>query len=170
MRQRIPDLVLAAPTHSLVLVPIDPAVQFYIREDEFTLATYPPRCTLEFALPVWDDREVICVALLLRLAGRHASTFERWLNPADPAGLRVLQLLAAQLNLDLVLVSDRTQRSFRRRNTLAGQAAGLVASLRVRRSWTAEEFDRRRARLDTLYPTPAALWRGARLLKEPHER
>jgi len=166
MKQRIPDAVLRAPHHSLVLVPVDPAVHFYIRENDFTLASYPPRCTLEFALPIWDDRQVICVALLVRLAGRNASTFERWLNPGDPAGLRILQLLSGQANLDVVLISDRSQRSFRRRNMLAGKAAGLVASLRVRRSWTPEEFDWRRKRLDTLYPTPAALWRGARLLKK----
>lgn len=166
MKQRLPDSVHRAPHHSLILVPLDPTVHFYIREDDFTLASYPPRCTLEFALPVWDDREVICVALLVRLAGRNSGTFERWLNPADPTGLRILQLLAGQANLDVLLVSERSQRSLRRRNSLAGQAAGLVASLRVRRSWTAEEFERRRKRLDTLYPTSAALWRGARLLKK----
>ena len=132
MKQRIPDAVLRAPHHSLVLVPVDPAVHFYIRENDFTLASYPPRCTLEFALPIWDDRQVICVALLVRLAGRNASTFERWLNPGDPGGLRILQLLSGQANLDVVLISDRSRRSFRRRNTLAGRAAGLVASLRVR--------------------------------------
>jgi hypothetical protein len=166
MKQRIPDAVLRAPHHSLVLVPVDPAVHFYIRENDFTLASYPPRCTLEFALPIWDDRQVICVALLVRLAGRNASTFERWLNPGDPGGLRILQLLSGQANLDVVLISDRSRRSFRRRNTLAGRAAGLVASLRVRPSWTPEEFDCRRRRLDTLYPTSAALWRGAKLLKK----
>ena len=141
MKQRIPDAVLQAPYHALILVPLDPTVQFYIREDDFTLASYPPRCTLEFALPVWDDREVICAALLVRLAGRNAATFDRWLNPADPTGLRILQLLSGQLNLDLLLVSERTQRSFRRRNNVAGIAAGIVASLRLRRSWTAEEFE-----------------------------
>jgi hypothetical protein len=35
----------------------------------------------------------------------------------------------------------------------------------VRRSWTPADFDQRRKRLDTLYPTSAALWRGSRLLR-----
>ncbi len=148
-----------------MLVPLDSALQFYVREDEFTFATYPQHCPVEFSLPVWDEGGVVVVSLLIRLAGRHAASFDRWLNPGDPPGLRLLQLLSTQRWLDLWLVSDRVQRSFRRPNRLAGKAAGLVAMLRTRRSWTTEEFEVRRKRLDTLYPTAPDLWRAARHLE-----
>ena len=161
MASHVPERVLQAPPHSLVLVPGDAAVEFFVREDEFALARYPTKCSIDLRLPVWDDDRVICTALLVQLAGRNAGTFDRWINAAEPAGLRVLQLLAAQKTIDVCLVSDRQVRAMRRQNLLAGPAAGLVALLRVRKSWTAEEFDERRRRLDTLYPTSEAMWRAA---------
>lgn len=162
MKRRVPESVSKAPPHSLVLVPTDAEVEFYVREDEFVLATYPQQCPVDFAVHAFDDGQVMCVAVLVQLAGRNAGTFDRLLNVAEPGGLRILQLLSTQKALNLYLVSERVFRSFRRRNTLAGQAAGLVAALRRRKAWSEEEYDRWRRRVDTLYPTPDALWRGAR--------
>ena len=165
MTHSVPKSVLDAPPHSLVLVPGDSAVEFYVREDEFVQASYPRHCGMEFALGSWDEGKVLGISLLVQLGGRNASTFDHWINAAERSNLRALQLLSTQGTLDLYLVSDRVQRSFRGRNTIAGQAAGLIATLRLRPAWTNEEFDEWRSRLDTLYPTPDALWRGARKQK-----
>ena len=166
MKRRVPDSVVQAPPHSLQLVAGDSAVDFYVREDEFMHAKYPQQCSLEFALPTWDNGQVIGVAVLVQLAGRNASTFDRWLNVAKPDGLRILQLLASQSTLDLFLVSDRVFRSFSQRNVLSGQAAGIVATLRLRASWSDVDFETWRKRLDTLYPTSDALWRAARRMDD----
>jgi len=162
LRRSPPPAVLEAPPHCLVVVPTEQAVQLYVREDEFTLARYPTRCPVELALADFDNGETMCVVLLARLARRNACTFERFLNVADPGELRILKLLSTQRTIDLFLVSDCVRRSFRVKNTLAGLAAGLIATLRRRRSWTPEAFLAWRRRIDTLYPTPEALWRSLR--------
>jgi hypothetical protein len=162
MRKTVPPAVLKSPPHSLRLVTSDSAVDFYVREDEFMQARYPQKCPLELALQDWDDAGVICVSLLVRLGGQNAGTFDRWLNPADTGDLRILQLLSTQPAIDLYLVSDRVFRSFRRSNVLSGKAAGLVATLRLRRSWAPEDFEEQRKRLDTLFPSADALWRSVR--------
>lgn len=71
---------------------------------------------------------------------------------------------AGRKALDLYLVSDRVLRSMRCRNSLAGAASGLIATLRVRKAWAKQQFEERRKRLDTLYPTSDRLWRAAREL------
>lgn len=164
MKRHMPDIVLQAGAHAFLVVPGDSTVEFYVREDEFSIARYPQRCSLEFSLPVWDDGSVMCIALLVQLAGRNASTFDHWINAADPEQLRILQLLGGQKALDLYLVSDRVLRSMRCRNSLAGAASGLIATLRVRKAWAKQQFEERRKRLDTLYPTSDRLWRAAREL------
>jgi hypothetical protein len=162
VRRALPPAVLEAPPHCLVVFPTEQAVQLYVREDEFTLARYPARCPVELALADFDNGEAMCVVLLVRLARRNASTFERFLNVADPNELRVLKLLSTQRTVDVFLVSECVRRSFRVKNGLAGPAAGLIAALRRRRSWEPEAFLAWRRRLDTLYPTPEALWRSIR--------
>ena len=162
MKQTVPEEVLAAPDHSLVIVASDETVDFYIREDEFTAARYPARSNAEYALHHWDNDRVIAIALVVRIGDANFGTFERWLNASDRTDLRILQLLAKQKMLDGYLVSDQVTKTFRTRNNMAGAAAGLVATLRVRAAWSDEEFDEWRKRLDMLYPTPDALWRGAR--------
>jgi len=162
----LPPVVAKAARHSFVVVPCDSEVEFYVKEDDFTLARYPSHCTLGFRLAHWDDGHVICIALLVRLGGTNLGTFDRWINPGDPVQLRILQLLAKQHTLALALVSKSVLRTFQARNTLAGKAAGLVATLRVRRSWSKDEFEERRIRLDKLYPTSPALWRGTRDTKK----
>jgi hypothetical protein len=164
MKRKLPAAVLDAPAHSLRLVCIDAAVEVYIREDEFILASYPQPCSVELALPVWDDGRVLCVALLIQLGGRNAFTFDRWLNLANPDELRILQLLSDQPTIDIFLVSDRIARLMRERNHLSGKAAGIIATLRMRASWSDEDFQAQRRRLDILYPSSEALWRGARQL------
>ncbi|MGD8452044.1 MAG: hypothetical protein PVJ57_09525 [Phycisphaerae bacterium] len=166
MKHALPRAVVDAPTHMLLLLPGDATVTFYLREDEFTAARYPKGCRVEYMFPVWDDGQVMCPVLLAQLAGRHIGTFDRWINAAEPEGLRLVQLLASQKSLDLHLVTDRMLRSFSQANYLAGKAAGLVATLRVRRSWTCEEYNERRQRLETLYPSPERLWRAAREMKQ----
>jgi hypothetical protein len=162
MKHPLPEPVLRARPHDLILVPSDAEVVLYVKEDEFNLGHYPTQCSLEFRLHVWDDRGIMVVVILVRLAGRNASTFDRWLNPAAPPDLRFLQLLASQRDLNLYLVSDRSARSFRQRNRLAGKAAATIATLKLRRSWSTAAFEELRRRYDALYRTADALWRGTR--------
>lgn len=162
MKRKIPDVVLEAPAHSLVLVPGDAEVDFYVREDEFMLARYPQHCAAEFMLHHWADEKVIAIVLLVRLAGMNVGTFESWINAAKPDDLRLLQLLATQKTIDLYIVSDQISRSLRERNPLTGKAAGYVATMRVRQVWEDEVFEERREQLAKLYPTSDALWRGCR--------
>ncbi|MFH1745502.1 MAG: hypothetical protein ABIG44_00495 [Planctomycetota bacterium] len=162
MKQAPPKRVTEAPPHSLCLVPTESAVEMYVREDEFIAARYPAQCTCEYQLPVWDEEGVMCMAFLLRLAGTNAGTFDSWINVAEPGGLRLAQLLSTQSNINTYLVTDRITRSFRHRNPLKGKAAGVVATIRTRVMWSADQFEALRQRLDQLYTSSAALWRGAR--------
>ncbi len=162
MSRRAPEAVLKAPPHAFLVLPRAWGVEFHVREDDFVLADYPESCLVEFRLPAWDDGHVLCVALVLRLADRNVSTFDHWLNPANPATLRMLQTLSGQAMLEIYLTSDRLQRSIRRPNTLAEPADRVVSMLRTRTSWTDDEYELRRKRLDTLYPKPEALWRAVR--------
>lgn len=166
MKAAVPQCVREARASAFLLLPGDSAVEFYVREDDFTLGSYPASCPVEFCLAAWDDTVVMCIACLVQVAGRYSRTFQRWLNASHPNELRILQLLATQKMLNLHLVANRQTRSLRRRNYLAGKAAGLVATLRVRRTWEDEQFEEQRKRYDTLYPTPDALWRGARELRK----
>ena len=143
-------------------MPSDAAVEFYVREDEFVQASYPRHCALEFAMGSWDEGKVLGISLLVAIwVGATPARLTVGSTPPTAVVCAPCSCFQHQKMLDLYLVSDRVQRSFRCRNAIAGTAAGLIATLRVRPSWTAEEFDEWRARLDTLYPTPDALWRGA---------
>ena len=162
MRREVPKEVIDARPHSLWLVPLETAIELYVREGEFMAMRYTAKSTCELRLPMWDQEGVMCVAFLLRLGGWNAGTFERWINVAEPSGLRLVQLLAGQQTISTFLVTDRITRAFRQRNPLAGKAAGIVAAVRLRAMWTPEEFAAQCRRLDTLYPSAAAMWRGTR--------
>lgn len=160
----IPGSVASAPARSLCLVAAERKATFFVREDDGVLARYPQRCPVDSALAVWDDGAALCVVVLVRLAERNSATFERWLNVAAPTDMRLVQLLAGQDALEVVLVSENRQRSFRRYNNLASKATAVIATLRARPPWSAAQFEAHRERLVTLYPTAPALWRAARSL------
>jgi len=162
MKREPPKAVLDAPPHSMWIVPRDSGVEIYIREDDFVVARYPARCSVDVQLGVWDDGRVICIALLVRLGAFDAGTFDRRINVADPVGLRIMQLLAVQPAIDVFLVTDRIARAFRCPNTLLDKAVEAVAKMRDRRPWSEEQFLEKQKQIDRLYPSSTGLWWAAR--------
>lgn len=154
----LPPAVATASPHSLVMVPEEHCIELFVKETEFTAAEYPRRCTVDLLLPVWDDGEVIMVALLLRLADRNRCTFEAWINVAEPRGVRLIQLLAQQQRVNVHIATERIFRSFRCSNTAQAVASKLVDLLRHRQTWTPDAFDQRLRQFTTLYPSAHTLW------------
>ncbi len=164
----VPPYVLARPPGTLLVQPAPGQTIFYVREDDFGLRKYPRNCDVEFLFGVfWETRKVCVVALLLRLAKNDNATFEHWINPADPAGVRLLLNLTKHRHLDVLVAADSQVRALRAPNRLAGLANELLAYIRERRDWSAEEFETERVRINTLFPTPFALWRHCRSAKLP---
>ncbi|MBK9128894.1 MAG: hypothetical protein IPM13_14000 [Phycisphaerales bacterium] len=157
-RAAVPEQVLTLPRGRTIAYPHDHAVTVYLREDDFGLSRYPRDLVSDLRLLHWELDGVLVVVLMLRLDRNDHFTFEHWINAAEPAGVRMLQCLAAQGDTDVVLVGDTDIRPYRVRNDIAGDASRLVARLRAHPAWTAEAFTSAVSRIGQLYPTPHALW------------
>lgn len=158
MYVKAPKAILEKPVGCLLAISTESEVTLFVREDEWGLKKYPSRCQTELRLGTWDIDDVLLNVLLLRLGASDLGTFECWVNAAEPLGVRTLQCLAAQAKVNTYLVIDRVVRSFRLANRLQAAADRLVSVVRLRKTWTEEEFQLAQTRLAELYPTPHALW------------
>jgi hypothetical protein len=150
---------IAATTPGTFTVYAGPAgVILYLRESRYGETKYPRHCPLEVRLLSWDQNSIIAVSLLLRLDRSDLWTFDAWLNPGLPDGVRILKALATQKQIDVHIVTDAVDRVLRTPNTLASGAAILLHELRDRISWTADQFAAERARIERLYPSSKSLW------------
>jgi hypothetical protein len=133
-------------------------VVLFVRETEWGLKRYPPACRVELRLWSWEIDNVPLVALVLRFARSDCATFDCHLDVQTPAGLRMLQGLASQSQIDVHLVADQTIRTFRVANPAPEEAARLVDKVRARKPSSADDVERAMARLNQLYPTARDLW------------
>lgn len=154
----IPPHVLAAPPRTLHVVSTDSQAVFYIREDDFRMRVLPPIVPFEIRLGTWETDGVKVVVLLARLARSDALTFEQWLNIGEPIGVRTLQCLAAQSNVDYYVVGDNDLRYSHGRNTISPIANSIVNEIRSHAAWSRPDFDAACRRVNKLYPTASALW------------
>ncbi len=157
-RAAVPEQVLALPRGRMIAYPHEHAVTVYLREDDFGLSRYSRDLVSDLRLLHWELDGVLVVVLMLRLDRNDHFTFEHWINAAEPAGVRMLQCLAAQRDTTVVLVGDTDVRPYRVRNDIAGDASRLVARLRAQSAWSPEAFHSAVLRIGQLYPTPHAVW------------
>lgn len=156
----IPEQVLAQTAPALVISVVRGEVAFFIAETVWGLARYPRTCPVEMRFGTWNIDQVTLVAVVLRLAQSDACTFDYWIDAQSPEGVRILQSLAAQSEIDVHLVTTELARSLRVKNPAVIEAAGLVDQLRTGRRWTPAEYMDAFARINKLYPTAPVLWRG----------
>lgn len=158
MQLRVPDSVRSLAPGRLVAIPVDTDVVLYLREQDWGMKKYPRQCPVELRLGTWEIDDVLAVVLLLRLARTDLTTFECWINAGDPNGVRTLQCLAGQAQLDIHVVADKEVRSLRASNHMRVDASIIINNIRGRNAWSPEDFQRTCARVSSLYPTPHALW------------
>lgn len=172
MQRKIPDWVRALPAGRLIAHPVDNRVVLYLREEDFGMRRYPPKCPTELRLAVWEMDHILVIVLLLRLARTDLTTFECWIHAGEPRGVRTLQCLADQEQVDIQIVADREQRWLRAANRVRKEAAQLVETIRGRDAWEESDFQNACARVAKLYPTSHALWwsAGTRVLPPPSGR
>lgn len=154
----IPPEVRATGRPALAVVTTRTEVSFFLCQDEWLLKKYPRDCPLELRLGTWEIDDVLLVALLLRVARADETTFDCWVDAGNPNGLRIIQNLAAQNDVDLHLAADEVARSVRLPNTVRLDAMRFVEKVRVHSAWSTEDFARALARLNQLYPTPHGVW------------
>ncbi|HPM22642.1 MAG TPA: hypothetical protein PLP66_01970 [Phycisphaerae bacterium] len=156
----IPEQVLSQTAPALVVSVARGEVAFFIAETAWGLAKYPRICPVEMRFGTWELDPVTLVAVVLRLAQSDACTFDYWIDTQSPEGVRILQSLAAQNEIDVHLVTTELARSLRVKNPAVIEAASLVDQLRTGRRWTPTEYMDAFARINKLYPTAPVLWRG----------
>lgn len=155
---QVPPEVKAKPRPSLAVITTRTEVSLFLCEDEWVLKKYPRDCPLDLRLGSWDIDNVLLVVLLLRVARSDDTTFDCWIDVGNPNGLRILQNLAAQHDIDLHMAADEVARSVRLPNRARLDAIRLVEKVRTHTGWPPEDFARALARLNRLYPTPHATW------------
>jgi len=158
MHVQIPPAVLSAAPGSLVATVLQGEVVLFLRETEWGLKRYPTACPVDLRLGSWEIDNVLLVALILRLARSDAATFDYQLDVRSPGGIRMLQCLAVQPQIDVHLASEKTVRTFRAANPGAMEAGILVDKIHSREPWSPEDGERALARLNQLYPTAHDLW------------
>jgi hypothetical protein len=158
MRVQVPSAVLRAAPGSLVASVVQGEVILFLRETEWDLKRYPPACPVDLRLGSWDIDNVLLVALILRLARSDAATFDCQLDVRSPGGVRMLQCLAVQSQIDVHVASEKTVRTFRATNPAPLEAGILVDKIHSREPWSPEDGERALARLNQLYPTARDLW------------
>jgi hypothetical protein len=161
MRVEVPPAVLSKPPGSLVAAVVQGALVLFLREAEWDLKRYPPACVVEMRLGWWKIGKVQLVSLIVRLAHNEATTFDCPLDVRNPAGVRMLQCLAAQSHVEVHLVGEKTVRTFRAANPSPVAVASLVDRFHSLQPWSEEDNQRALGRLNQLYPTAADLWLGS---------
>jgi hypothetical protein len=158
MRVQVPPAILRESPGSLVATVVQGEVVLFLRETEWGLKRYPPACPVDLRLGSWEIEDVLLVSLIVRLARSDAATFDFQLDVRSPAGIRMLQCLAVQSQVDVHLACEQAVRTFRAANPAPLEAGFLVDKVRARAPWSAEEAERALARLNQLYPTARDLW------------
>lgn len=159
--QRAPGTILNASPGTILLEPTRAGLQLYLREEKIKLGNYPRPCGVDVRLPSWEINNTVVVALVLRFAHKEKLTFQTWINPRDLRGCQTLGNLAGESQIDIHLVTDEVARSFATVNTVKRHALKIQAKLAaLRNDWTAGDFEAAKPQVDTLYPTPSALWRA----------
>lgn len=154
----VPDDIRTMYPGQLVATSTKTEVTLYLREEDFGMKKYPRRCPVELRLSTWEIDHVVAVVILVRLARTDLTTFECWVNAGEPNGVRAMQCLASQPQIDVHVVADREVRSLRRPNPLRLEAMRVVKLVRHREAWPQDGFQRACARITQLYPTAHALW------------
>jgi hypothetical protein len=160
MRVQVPPAVLDKSPGSLVAMVVQGEVVLFLRETEWGLKRYPTACPVDLRLGSWDINNVLLVALILRLARSDAATFDCQLDASSAGGVRILQCLAVQSQIEVHLASESAVRTFRAANPSPVDAGILVDKIHSREPWSPEDSERALARLNQLYPTACDLWRS----------
>jgi hypothetical protein len=158
MNVQVPSSVMNRPPGTLVPAVIRGEVMLYVRETAWGLRRLPPACPAELRLGSWEFENVVIVTLLVRLARNDAATFDCQLDVRSALGMRILQYLSSQAQVEVHVASEESVRTFRAANPDTRKAAQLVAMIQDCEPWSAEQAERALARLNQLYPTPHALW------------
>lgn len=161
-RSTVPQSVIDQPLRTLQLLALDSEVVVYLREADFRLRTMSRNCAAQVRLGAWDIGEVKVVVFALRLDHNDAMTFEYWLNVGEPAGVRVLQCLAAQKTIDVVVVGEEDTRFYRVPSTGAHIASRIVKQIRRQGAWSEAAFRQATTRVSQLYPSASAMWQALR--------
>lgn len=158
MPVRIPKAIRKLRPGRLVASAADNDVVLYLREEDWGMKKYPRQCPIELCMGTWPIGSIIVTAILVRLARNDLTTFEFFLNAGDPEGVRTLQCLGSQSQIDLHIVADRDVRSLRAANPMRFDASMLVNRLRGRDAWPPEDFQKACMRVAQLYPNAHSLW------------
>jgi hypothetical protein len=158
MHVQVPPDVLSKPPGSLVATLIHGDVALFVRETEWSLKRYPPACPADLRLGSWEFDQVLLVVLVLRFARNDDTTFDFRIDVQTPLGVRILQGLASQSQVEVHLAADHAVRTLRVTNPLAIEAGCLVDKVRALEPWSAEDTERALTRLNQLYPTARDLW------------
>lgn len=159
--QRMPANILTVSPGTLVLEPTSAGLQAFLRTERIKLGGFPHPCAVDVRLPAWNLPDVHVIALVLRFARREQLTFQCWINAAEIRGQKVLENLAQSTQLAVHLVTDEIARSITTNNTVKHRASHLHAKLsNPIPHWSNEDYLAGQAQVDTMYPTPAALWRA----------
>lgn len=160
MQIRVPPYVRQMSKGRMVITAHDTDAVVYIRDDDWGMRNYPRQCPAELRIGTWDVNNAMAAVLLVRLARSDLTTFESWMNAADPNIVRVLQCLASQSQIDIHVVADSEVRSLRAANKLQFDASQIINAIRSRDAWSDADFQAACSRIAQLYPTPHALWRA----------
>lgn len=154
-----PRHVLAKSAGCMVVVGAKESLDLYVREDAWNMKRYPAHFPAELKLATWDDGQVMPAVVMLRLNQNDLTTFDTWINPGDPAGVRMLQSIGVNPTAVIHFVTDSIVRSMRVNNTMREKAEKLVQEIMLRgASWSPADFTTARERINKLYPTSSALW------------
>ncbi|MEW6250270.1 MAG: hypothetical protein AB1716_06465 [Planctomycetota bacterium] len=144
-------------TLTATVLPPDNLVLF-VREDDWGLKRYPAEPGAELRLGAWEIDELLLTMLIVRIGRSDLTTFDCHIDLGSAPGVRMMQCLAVQPQLELYVVTSRITRSWRWPNPLRLQAAVLVNAARHRPAWEPGAYQAALARLNQLYPTPSSLW------------
>lgn len=157
----VPPALEKAPEGAVYFAPARGGLQIYVRIDPHSLGRLPHPCTVDVALPAWNTEAAYVVALVFRLARREQLTYQCWINAAAVRGQQCLGSLAVGSQIVIHLVTTEVARSITIDNSLRPRASGIQKKLSEnRRTWTPEALTAAQTQVDTMYPTPAALWRA----------
>ena len=156
-----PMEILSASPGTILLLPAGSGLEAYVRTERIQLGGFPHPCPADVRLPACKLPNVHVIALVLRFARREQLTFQCWINAAELRGQKVLENLATSHQLTVHLVTDEVARSIAATNTIKHRATNLHAKLsNPKPGWSNDEYQNGLAQIDTMYPTPAALWRA----------
>lgn len=162
MQVAIPRNVLRRPVGTLtVAVPTSRAI-FYVHEDDWGMRKYPRDCPAALRIGTWEVDRVLLVGMVLRLARSDLTTYDTWINIGDANGVRMMQSLTGQTQIDVHVVTDVVARSVRIANPVRFEAASIINTIRKREAWSDDEFQTALGRITQLYPTTPMLWQACR--------